>query len=170
MAPQSSDASSLQSTSGLVPPENPRSGESSRLQLERSGANRDRVGIQLKIREFYDEREKTPPYCAEDLPYESNHEQIGEGAYAKVYKTTIKGGFYNAGQGPISTVSKFFELCCVCLTRFAGSENRTKGIFGSESKGELPDREQDLPSLSRAKIRYPQGDCDPVVQLRYRGR
>lgn len=129
------------------------------------------VKTELKKLKFYDEHGDNFSYHAGDMPYEPNHELIGEGAHAEVYKTTIKGGFYNEGQGPISTVSKFFELCCcVCLTRFAGSENRTKGIFGTESKGELPDREQDLPSLSRAKIRYPQGDCDPVVQLRYRGR
>lgn len=105
-----SDANSLQPPSPLVPRQDVQSNQPSRPQPQRSGANIDGVRIELRKSTFYNKDAGNPPYSAMDMPYESNHEQIGEGAHAKVYKSTIKGGFYNAGQGLISTVSKFVKM------------------------------------------------------------
>lgn len=107
---QQSDANSIQPPSPLVPRQGVQSNEPPRPQPQRSGANRDRVRIELRKLKFYDQDAGIPLYSARDMPYKSYHEQIGEGAHAKVYKSTIKGSFYNAGQGPISTVSKFAEM------------------------------------------------------------
>jgi hypothetical protein len=63
------------------------------------------VTIKLAKSKFYDECGEKLLYRAGALPYESHHEPIGEGAHAKVYKTTIKRNSYDEGHGPISTVS-----------------------------------------------------------------
>ncbi|CAN9461978.1 unnamed protein product [Alternaria alternata] len=99
---QQSDANSIQPPSPLVPRQDVL-WKTTRPQPQRSGATRDGVRIELRKLTFYDQDAGNPLYSARDMPYKSNHEQIGEGAHAKVYKSTIKGGFYNAGQGPIST-------------------------------------------------------------------
>jgi hypothetical protein len=109
MARQSSDADSIQPHSRLPPPKNVQNGESSRSRShsERSCANNGGETIKLEKSKFYDEYRETPLYGAEELPYEPYHEEIGEGAHAKVYKTTIKKNSYDEGHGPISTVSHF---------------------------------------------------------------
>jgi hypothetical protein len=136
---QQSDANSIQPPSPLVPRQDVQSNEPSRPQPQRSSANTEGVGIELRKLRFYNEDAESPLYSARAMPYTSNHEQIGEGAHAKVYKSTIKGGFYNAGQGPISTVSKFVEMRCSYLTRFAGLSSCTKRILGNTGEGQLPD-------------------------------
>ncbi|CAN9433342.1 unnamed protein product [Alternaria alternata] len=103
MARQSSDANSMQPSSHLVPRQDVQSSEPSRPQPPRSGINRDRAKIKLKKLTFYDEDGESSLYSVDDMPYDPSHEKIGEGAYAKVYKTTIKGDSYDAGQGFIST-------------------------------------------------------------------
>jgi hypothetical protein len=135
---QQSDANSIQPPSPLVPRQDVL-WKTTRPQPQRSGATRDGVRIELRKLTFYDQDAGNPLYSAKDMPYKSNHEQIGEGAHAKVYKSTIKGGFYNAGQGPISTVSKFVEMRCSYLTRFAGLSSCTKRILGNTGEGQLPD-------------------------------
>ncbi|CAN9468828.1 unnamed protein product [Alternaria alternata] len=98
-----SDANSLQPPSPLFPRQDVQSNEPFRPQPQRSGANRNVIRIELRKSTFYNKDVGNPQYSARDMPYESNHEQIGEGAHAKVYKSTVKGGFYNAGQGLIAT-------------------------------------------------------------------
>ena len=105
-----SDANSLQPPSPLFPRQDVQSNEPFRPQPQRSGANRNVIRIELRKSTFYNKDVGNPQYSARDMPYESNHEQIGEGAHAKVYKSTVKGGFYNAGQGLIATVSKFVKM------------------------------------------------------------
>lgn len=135
MARQSSDANSMQPSSHLVPRQDVQSSEPSRPQPSRSGINRDRAKIKLKKLTFYDEDGESPLYSADDMPYDPSHEKIGEGAYAKVYKTTIKGDSYDAGQGFISTVSGFTAVGFICLTRCRNIKLHAKSFrdYGRET-------------------------------------
>ena len=135
MARQSSDANSMQPSSHLFPRQDVQSSELSRPQPPRSGINRDSAKIKLKKLRFYNEDAGSSLYSADEMPYDPSHEQIGEGAYAKVYKTTIKGGSYDAGQGFISTVSGFTAVRFTCLTRCRNIKLHAKNFrdYGRET-------------------------------------
>ncbi|CAN9471286.1 unnamed protein product [Alternaria alternata] len=125
MARQPSDANSH---GRLPPPKDVQSSESSRSRShsERTGANSDGATIKLAKSKFYDECGEKLLYRAGALPYESQHEPIGAGAHAKVYKTTIRRNSYDEGRGPISTEVK------IARKEFSGT--RAKENFLIENK------------------------------------